>query len=213
MEFKLCKFDGEISKDRTFEGYASTFGNIDTDGDVIEPGAYSKSIQERFPANKIKVLWQHNEPIGKPLEMREDSRGLHVVAKISETPRGDEAITLARDGVIDTMSVGFVIPAGKSDIDDRGVRHIREAKLFEFSLVTFPANEQAVITGVKAMRDAARIADQLSVKEQAELLNEVKNLHALLTGQPANATATTQPRELKELQQIIDQLQMLKTNY
>jgi len=213
MEFKLAKFDGEISKDRTFEGYASTFGNIDTDGDVIEPGAYSKSIQERFPANKIKVLWQHDEPIGRPLEMREDSRGLHVVGKISETPRGDEAITLARDGVIDTMSVGFMIPAGKSDIDDRGVRHIREAKLFEFSLVTFPANEQAVITGVKAMRDAARIADQLSNKEQAELLDEVKNLHALLTGQPANVTATNQPHDVKELQQIIDQLQMLKTNY
>ncbi len=210
MEFKLCKFDGEISKDRTFEGYASTFGNIDTDGDVIERGAFTKSIQERFPANKIKVLWQHNEPIGKPLSMDEDEHGLKVVAKISETPRGDEAITLARDGVIDTMSIGFVIPAGKSDIDDRGIRHIREAKLFEFSLVTFPANEQAVITGVKAMREAARVAEDLSRKERQELLDEVKNLHALLTGQP-HSTGHAQPREAKELQDLINQLKGLQS--
>lgn len=162
---------------RTFEGYASTW-DLDQTGDIIHAGAFTKSIQEAFPAKRIKVLWQHNEPLGMPLEMREDSNGLYVKGKVSKTRLGDEALELMRDGVVDRMSIGFMIPKGKADYDDEGVRHIREVKLMEFSPVTFPANEAAVITGVKMINDA--IHNGAHIQDMASLAKAIDDLKALI---------------------------------
>ena len=146
---KALEFKAAVNvEERTFEGYASTFGNVDQVGDIIMPGAFSKTIQERFPRGDIKILWQHYEPLGMPLEIREDEKGLYVKGRISKTALGDDALELMRDGVVNRMSIGFTIV--KADYDDQtGYRIIREVKLWEFSPVTFPANEQAVITAVK----------------------------------------------------------------
>jgi uncharacterized protein len=154
METKALKFDDSQvdMQERTFKGYASTFGNVDEVGDIIESGAFSKTISERGPSGskQIKILWQHNDPLGMPTHMEEDSKGLYVEGKISKTRLGDEALELMRDGVVDRMSIGFSIPGGKAEWDaNLGVRKIKEVKLFEFSPVTFPANELATIDGVK----------------------------------------------------------------
>jgi HK97 family phage prohead protease len=138
---------------RTVEGYASTW-DMDQVDDIIHFGAFQKSINERFSAGKVKVLWQHADPIGIPLEMTEDDKGLWVKAKISKTALGDEALQLAKDRVVDRFSIGFSIPKGKAEIDENGIRHIYEAKLMEFSLVTFAANEAAVLTAVKHLRQS-----------------------------------------------------------
>jgi uncharacterized protein len=194
MEFKSLKFDDvAIDPDaRTFEGYAAAYGNVDSDNDIIEMGAFAKSIKEGFPAKRIKVLWQHKAdmPIGMPVDMREDSKGLWVKSKISRTAKGDEAIELMRDGVIDRMSVGFSIPGGKSTIDGQGIRHIYEGKLFEYSLVTWPANDQAIITGVKTLKEMREFAenDSLSAKARTELLAELASITALLKGEPLQGT-------------------------
>jgi HK97 family phage prohead protease len=199
MEFKSLKFEAaEIDPDeRTFEGYAAAYGNVDSDNDIIEMGAFAKSIKEGFPAKRIKVLWQHktDTPIGMPVDMREDSKGLWVKSKISKTAKGDEAIELMRDGVIDRMSVGFSIPGGKSQIDGQGIRHIYEGKLFEYSLVTWPANDQAVITGVKTLKEMREFAEgnNLSAKAREELLAELASITALLKGEPQSTHKQGQP--------------------
>jgi HK97 family phage prohead protease len=199
MEFKSLKFDTEKMDpdERTFEGYAAAYGNVDSDGDVIEMGAFSKSIRESFPTKSIKVLWQHkaDTPIGIPVEMREDSKGLWVKSRISKTAKGDEAIELMRDGVINRLSVGFSIPSGKSKMDDKGVKHIYEGKLFEYSLVTWPANDQAVITGVKTLKEMREFAEgnSLSVKAREELLAELASITALLKGEPQSTRTGQQP--------------------
>jgi len=146
---KALEFKAAVNlEERTFEGYASTFGNVDQVGDIIMQGAFTKTIQERFPKGDIKILWQHYEPLGMPIEIREDENGLYVKGRISKTALGDDALELMRDGVVNRMSIGFSIV--KADFDDQtGNRIIREVKLWEFSPVTFPANEQAVITAVK----------------------------------------------------------------
>lgn len=156
MEIKSVELkESTVDMDgRTIEGYASTWERDQT-GDVIHKGAFAKSINERFRAGRIKVLWQHAEPIGVPLEMREDDYGLFVKSRISKTRLGDEALELARDGVVDAMSIGFSVPTGKWDYDEESnTRHIREVKLFEYSLVTFPANEGALVTGIKQIEQA-----------------------------------------------------------
>ena len=78
----VIKQDNVNLEERTFEGYAATWDK-DLVDDIIYPGAFTKSIQEAFPAGKIKILWQHYEPLGMPLEMKEDSYGLFVKGKVS----------------------------------------------------------------------------------------------------------------------------------
>lgn len=187
MEIKAIAFDdSQVNmEERTFKGYASTFGNVDEVGDIIEAGAFAKSIQERGPegTKQIKVLWQHDMPLGMPTVMLEDSKGLYVEGKISKTRLGDEALELMRDGVVDRMSIGFSIPQGKAYYDEAmGVRKIKEVKLFEFSPVTFPANELAVVTGVKNLELIRQLANggELSQEEMKALADILPQLQALV---------------------------------
>lgn len=192
MEYKALQFksDDVNESSRTFAGYASTWDE-DLGGDIITKGAFNKTMERK---DRIKVLWQHNEPIGKSMDMRTDSKGLFVEGKISKTRLGDEAIELMKDGVIDQMSIGFSIPHGKSEHDSEGRRLIHEVKLYEYSLVTFPMNEKAIITSVKSVSDAIRSGayDASEIKELSEALAE---LNALLKAEPQASThAGQQPQ-------------------
>lgn len=146
--FELTKLDG-----RTFEGYASTFGNLDLVGDIIHPGAFTKTLTER--GNKIRLLWQHDpsEPIGRPVELREDGKGLFIKAILSDCQRGRDALALLKDGAIGEMSIGYDSVAGGTDyskgVNGKTIRNLREVKLYEVSLVTFAANPEALVTAVK----------------------------------------------------------------
>ena len=203
MERKSVDF--EIKKDdiagRVFSGYASTF-DVDLGGDIIVPGAFKKTIEGR--QDKIKILWQHQDPIGKSMRLYEDSIGLFVEGKVSKTRLGDEAIELMRDKVVNQMSIGFSIPAGKSEMSDDGIRIIREVKLFEFSPVTFPMNENAIITSVKNMKDAIAQGqiEETDLKELSELLTDIKTL--LATEPPKNTQPDNQPSELEALAKALD---------
>lgn len=156
IENKTCQIDCqfELKQDSLdemkgiFEGYASTFGNVDGQMDIVARGAFEDSLKTREP----KVLWQHDmaSPIGKLLDAREDERGLFVRAKLAtNTTKGADAFELLKEGVIDTMSVGFRVKEADFDREE-GIRIIKEAELFEFSLVTIPANDQARVMSVKS---------------------------------------------------------------
>lgn len=198
-------------EERIFEGYAATF-ELDHVDDIIHPGSFQKSIKEAFPSRRIKVLWQHSDPLGMPVEMSEDSRGLYVKARVSKTRLGDEALELMRDGVIDRMSIGFSIPTGKSSFDEKNIRHIREVKLFEFSPVTFPANESAVITGVKSIYQA--LSRGQNVKSSAELTDALKELRALIAKlEPVCTTpAKVEPPDLSEFESLVADLGSIAQN-
>ena len=198
MEYKSVNFKAEDVEGRVFRGYAATWDK-DQGGDIIVPGAFAKTLSER--GSRVKVLWQHSEPVGRPQTMSEDERGLYVEGKISKTRLGDEALELMRDGVIDQMSIGYSVPAGKSEYDDdQKARMIKELKLYEFSLVTFPMNENAIITGVKSIRDAVRMGRALDDEHQAELAEVLAELKALLKTEPPKGTqGEQQPPELAAL--------------
>lgn len=156
--FKLTTLDPE---GRTFEGYAAFFNNIDRVDDKIVSGAFRKTLLER--GNKIRLLWQHNpaEPIGKPIELREDDNGLFIKAIISDTQRGRDALALLKDGAVDSLSIGYdPIQYDYQKIDIEGgpktVRILKELRLHEVSIVSFPANEMAQVTAVKEIRNSAR---------------------------------------------------------
>lgn len=196
MQHKSVEFKADDVQGRTFSGYASTYER-DLGNDIVLPGAFSKTLSER--GNRIKALWQHSEPIGRVVNASEDSKGLFVEVKLSETPRGNEALALIKDGVIDQMSIGYAVPQGKADFSDDGTRYIKELKLFEVSAVTFPMNENAIITGVKSVKDAIQ-AGNLDRTSIVELKSMLEDLTALLSTEPPKGTQdATQPPELDAL--------------
>src|SRR5262252_8418584 len=86
-------------------GYASTFGGPpDEHGDVVARGAFAASIAVR----PTKLLFEHAVPIGKQLELREDDRGLFGRWTIVDTTAGTDAYKLAKAGVLDSLSIGYV---------------------------------------------------------------------------------------------------------
>lgn len=178
----------QVTDDGVVEGYASTFDR-DVMGDVIMPGAFKQTLRS-WKARKglnIPILWQHDsaEPIGgqAPDEAIEDAKGLQVRGRlVLSVERAREARDLARAGVLGGLSIGFTIPNGKQSWDeDEQVRRIHEVKLWEYSLVTWPANEGARISSVKAM-DEVRA-------ELHGLVSELREVTALLkTREPQIST-------------------------
>ncbi len=189
METKSLPFECKVDADkRLVEGYAATFDRDQVD-DVIEPGAFRKTIRER--GDRVKFLWQHSEIIGKAEHLEEDSRGLYARASVSRTTLGSDALALMEDGAVDQLSIGFAIPQGKAEINrETGVRRIQEIKLFEFSAVSFPANSEAMITSVKALYDQAQRYGTDAFGDRAdEVRAALHNLEALIAkGEPPNGT-------------------------
>jgi HK97 family phage prohead protease len=140
-----------VEADGSFSGYASIFSQRDLGNDIVVPGAFAKSLARRG-ASGIRMLYQHdpNEPIGVWTSIEEDSRGLHVVGRLTRSvERGREVHELMRAGAIDGLSIGFRTvraTAGKA----AGTRHIIEADLWEISVVTFPMHPQARVHAVKS---------------------------------------------------------------
>lgn len=138
----------QIGSEGEFEGYAAVFSNVDLAGDVIEPGAFTKTLQE----NKvIPILWQHkqDEPIGVTTEIMQDDYGLHVKGQLNlNTTRGREAYELLKQGAIKGLSIGYETV---KEAWINGIRHIKEIRLWEYSLVTFPANVEARVVAVKSV--------------------------------------------------------------
>jgi HK97 family phage prohead protease len=125
-------------------GYASVFGDPpDWYGDVIVPGAFAESIATRA----TKFLYEHREPIGKQLEIREDDRGLFGRWTIIDTRAGTDAYKLAKGGVLDSLSIGYMTL--EAEFAEDGTRVLKKVDLFEVSAVAIPANTNA-ITDVKA---------------------------------------------------------------
>lgn len=173
FEIKSLHDDDEDDKFFIFEGLASTFGNLDLVDDIVMPGAFKESIAKQFPV----VLWQHNshEPIGMPVELRETIEGLFIKARL---PKEDvfvsgRVIPQLRIGSIKTMSIGFIVLKEEFDLEDPRIRKLIKIDLKEISLVTFPANPKAVITGVKSLEEILN-KTEMTDKDKSFLLKNLQ---------------------------------------
>lgn len=149
-----------VEDDGFFSGYGSIFGNVDSYREVVKQGAFSKSLGEWQARNRLPpILWNHNhnEPIGVYTKMEEDESGLYVEGKllVSEVQRAREIHALMKVGAIDGMSIGYSVK--RSQKAEQGVVNLLELKLFEVSVVTFPANEESRVDAVKAALDEGEL--------------------------------------------------------
>jgi HK97 family phage prohead protease len=162
LEFMTVPFEVKELKEVTdndikyglIKGYGSTFGNIDETDDIIEKGAFKKTLKDHKKRNRqIRMMWQHDrlELIGGWDKYKEDDRGLLVEGKINlEVQRGKEAYALAKQGVLSDLSIGFSASSTEwIKKNGRDIRVLKEIELFEISPVGNPANREAMITDVK----------------------------------------------------------------
>ncbi|AKI27420.1 HK97 family phage prohead protease [Moraxella catarrhalis] len=150
--------------ERIITGIAST-PSTDRDDDVLEP------MGAKF-ALPIPLLWQHNhnQPIGEVVDARITEKGIEITAKIAKIDedgklksRVDEAWQSIKSGLVKCLSVGFKIKE-YNYFDNSWGLHIKEWEWYELSVVTVPANPDAVISSVKQIKQA--FADSPAMREQ-----------------------------------------------
>lgn len=196
QQMKTKTFDFEVTSTKEFErngqrfgtikGYASTFGNVDRGGDRVMRGAFKNSIEQLKQRDRpIRMLWHHNmdQLIGGFREFSEDEKGLYVEGDINlDVQKGKEAFSLAKQGVLTDMSIGYLIRESESV---NNVLELKEVDLLEISLVSEPMNQQANITEVKnfnvvknasAMGDISKYLKSLGLTDSQEkvLISKVK---------------------------------------
>jgi HK97 family phage prohead protease len=163
----------------TFTGYASVFNSPSEDlGGFVEyvaPGAFKRSLQSR---NEVKLLWNHDagEPLaslrGGTMQLVEDERGLKVTAQLPNTSRGRDIAELLRTNVIDSMSFGFNVIKDSWSRDGQ-TRTLESVRLFEVSIVSFPAYESTTAqVRSQPTINPDQLADALLKLESGEELDE-----------------------------------------
>lgn len=144
-----------LEKDGSFAGYGSVFDNTDYYRDVVRKGAFTKTLGAWASKGKLPpVLWQHDakQPMGPHTLMREDGKGLYTEGQllINDVQSAREGYALMKSGAIGGQSIGYDVPEGGMEYDGKtNVWNLNEIDLWECSIVTFPANDEAVISEVK----------------------------------------------------------------
>ncbi len=145
-------------------GYFSNFNNVDSDGDIIRPGAFAKTIRENGPQSsspRIKHLYNHSpyQPLGKLQVLTEDAKGLYYESRLGTHSLGQDFIKMVESELITEHSVGFQTIKRNQLQDYEGYMRnpaggwfeLVELKLWEgSSLSAWGANELTPITGLKS---------------------------------------------------------------
>ena len=188
-------------------GYCSIFGNIDSDDDMIMPGAFAKTIQERGPGSakpRIKHLWQHDswQPIGIPLVLKEDSKGLYFETQFGKDQFSQDKLQQHIDKIITELSIGYntIKQENVTDSNDNFQhRKLTELKLWEYSSVTWGANSLTEITSAKGEKTEVLT----SLVKRIDALNK-----ALKNGKYTDETCESFESEIEKIKSIIKSLEI-----
>ena len=157
----------DIKEDGTFEGWGSLFdNNPDAHNDLVARGAFQETLAKGGRnGTGVMMGWQHDTrgmPPGVWLELREEPRGLRVKGQLAlETQLGREAHEIMKLGA-KTGTWRFSLSIGYDSLDEefhtpkgnnRKVRTIKKADLWEISIVNFPAKLGATVNVVKDIKE------------------------------------------------------------
>ena len=178
MEHKYKEFALRKSAEDagTISGYFSTYDRIpDSYGDVIAKGAFAETIAKRKESgHPFPLCWNHdlNQIIGSvdPDSIEDTDKGPLMTATFFDTPLAQEKREIVKSGVVYQFSFAYdVLEAGPVELED-GIKanELRKLDLFEVSIVPIPANQNAVMTDVKAGRRNS--------KSDADILRQIRSL-------------------------------------
>lgn len=205
------KLDGDsVDEAGHFTGYASVFGQLDSYGDIVDKGAFKKTLKER---KRFKLLWSHEyySPGIGYVELEEDDKGLRVTdgQLYLEIEKARDAYVNMKNGTLDGLSIGYSIV--KENIDrSTNERHLKEISLWEVSLCNFQACPGATVTDVKMRMhrlgmDVERISPTDATpefrKELHDLIESLIALHGKVeppVGTPENDPAVKPPADSRD---------------
>jgi HK97 family phage prohead protease len=211
IEFKsfALKMD-DVDSNGTIRGYASTFGNVDLGLDVVDKGAFKKSIKETNGV--VPILADHNptKQIGWNFRAEEDENGLFVEGKLDlNVQDAREKYSLAKTamqlGAKMGLSIGYMVVKAEPDRDKPMVRRLKELKLFEYSIVTFPMNTEAMITSAKSLVEVDRARFIIEELEKQGIKRD--EIEMALRGEAASKSQDPK----KVLQSFDSLIQMMKS--
>ena len=176
-EFPMQKSEGDAG---TISGYFSTYDRIpDSYGDVIAKGAFTETIQKRKESgHPFPLCWNHdlNQIVGSidPEDIIDDDHGPHMDASFFNTPLAQEKREIVKSGVVYQFSFAYdILDAGPTELEDgTKANELRKLDLFEVSIVPIPANQNAVMTEVKAGRRNSK-SDEDKIRQAISLLQSV----------------------------------------
>jgi len=200
LEFAISDF--KMDKDKgTFSCYGNIKGNIDHALDRTLNGAYQKSIDNHIKNGTMpKMFWMHKShdlPVGAWSMMREDSSGLYMEGKMSQTTMGRDIEVLAKDGALDSFSIGYRVVKEQWNQGDK-CNDLIELDIREVSWVTFACNDKSLLQSIKTslndgklpskadLREVLKTTDMFSKREIERItaaynpVDECKTLHELL---------------------------------
>lgn len=151
------------AKQGIITGYFSAFGNVDSDGDIMMPGAFKRSIEDWGPNGKgrIKHLMNHDpsHPLGKILELKEDGYGLYYRSQIGKHRLGQDFIKMVESDLIKEHSIGFRTLREQKSND---ANEIHEVMLFEgSSLTAWGANEATPVINMKSITSVEELKETI----------------------------------------------------
>lgn len=206
------KFD-DVDSHGMIRGFASTFGNEDLGSDIVDKGAFKKTIQENI---KWPILADHESRshIGFNLRAQETDQGLLVEGQLNlDVQLAREKYALAKqalkEGATMGLSIGYQTIKAEPDRKNPRIRHIKEVKLWEYSIVPFPMNTLAFITDAKSA-----LSTGVDVDKVKQLITQLKNMGCtesdlLMALQGEAAEKESDPKMIQSLDQMI---LALKTN-
>jgi len=161
VSFKIKAVDEETG---IFTGYMAVFSRgPDQDGDIFRRDSFKKTFREG--SKRVRILFDPNirEPVGRPLVMTEEKKGLFLKGSLSlGVPRAHEALRLLRDGAITEIVLDF--DAIKAPVID-GARHLQEVRLWDVSLVPPPSSSGAVSQEAQDAVEPPGAEDSYDLKE------------------------------------------------
>lgn len=214
-------------------GYFSSFGNVDSDGDIIMKGAFAKTIKESGPGSaqpRIKHLMNHDtsKPIGKPVLLQEDMKGLYYESQVGSHSLGVDFIKMVDSGLITEHSIGYRV-IKKNQLQDwegyqknpsMGYQELTELQLWEgSSLTAWGANKDTPVVGMKSF-DIEQINSRIKALDKfcrnstatddtiELLLIEIKQLQQYLIDatQPDKSVEPTEENAVEEIKQFLQTL-------
>lgn len=159
-------------------GYFSDFNSIDSDGDIIRPGAFTKSINESGPKSRkprIKHLMNHDVsmPIGVIVELKEDEKGLYYESRVGTHSLGADFVKMAESGLITEHSIGFKtikynqLKPWSEWRQGEAARELTELKLYEgSSLTAWGSNPNTPLTGMKSEIEVQKLIEKSEAIEK-----------------------------------------------
>ena len=199
-EFPMQKSEGDAG---TISGYFSTYDRIpDSYGDVIAKGAFTETIEKRKESgHPFPLCWNHdlNMIIGSvnPDDIEDTDKGPLMTASFFNSPLAQEKREIVKSGVVYQFSFAYdILEAGPVELEN-GIKanELKKLDLFEVSIVPIPANQNAVMTEVKAGRRNSK-ADEDKIRQAIALLQSVLDTEDSDDGED-EPEANGAPEELK----------------